>query len=467
MEHSRIKLDTSVIFAFVIIAALGMLWGNAIYMLVCFVSLFSILYLCWFRYQPPVLLFILVYHWVQVFFTVLIVNYTGNDINYNSSNAGVAVILCLIGILIMTIVFRVQSKKIKFATFPNMKKAAEELSSTNVLILYIIFYVLTNFLNSIAFSLSGFTQIIFSFMQLKWALFSLFALICIIKREKYIFLAVIIAFEFISGLYSYFSTFKDVLFYIILIVFTFIAHIKFKHFISAFILSTALFAMAVYWQSLKSDYRAYLRQDVQEQVINVSQSEAFDKLLELSDRRGWYEFNATILTVLTRIGYTYHFQLVLDRIPSRMQHTDGALWLSNLEFVFTPRLLNPNKPVLDASTKTNKYAGTGYATAAMGASFSLGYFVEGYIDFGIWGMFFPILIISFILGFFYRYFLTSASTNLLLNYSLSYSIFIPFFSLESDAIFFVGRLAITIITFFLLKYALIRWSLPFLRRINK
>jgi hypothetical protein len=186
--------------------------------------------------------------------------------------------------------------------------------------------------------------------------------------------------------------------------------------------------------------------------------------MDLAEKTDINKFNTTVIIFLSRIAYTYHFQLVLDRIPKYLPHEDGNLWWSNLKFIFTPRALDSNKGTLDPSAKTNKYAGTNYAGVSQGTSISLGYFVEGYIDYGKFGMFIPIVILSFILSFFFRYFINTGSSNILVNHSVVYAMFTPFFAMESDAIFFTGRLVITIITFLVLKYFVIMWSMPFLRR---
>ena len=44
-----------------------------------------------------------------------------------------------------------------------------------------------------------------------------------------------------------------------------------------------------------------------------------------------------------------------------------------------PRLLFPNKPIYQATIKTNKFTGKSYAGMEEGASFSLGYFADSYV----------------------------------------------------------------------------------------
>ena len=464
LSHNKIQFDKIIIFFSIVIVGLLMIWGNPAITFINFLVLFIIVYFSAYSYIPPVLFFILFYHWIQTYTTVIMANYIGQDIDIKSENASLAVLLCLVGITLMTFIYKSQIKKIIPYTLTQLRTAAEELSSTNILIAYILFYFLTNLLSAIAFSLPGLTQVIYSLIQLKWAMFCLFALVCLFKKEKYFILILIILLEIIAGLFSYFSSFKEVIIYIILVSFSFITNVRFKQFFISILLFSVLVVAGIFWQSIKSDYRSYLSGGERKQQVTVESEQAYEKLMDLADKTDINIFNATVVTFLSRIAYTYHFQLVLDRIPKYLPHEEGELWTSNLKFIFTPRALDSNKGILDPSAKTNKYAGTNYSGVNQGTSISLGYFVEGYIDFGKFGMYIPILVLSFVLAYFFRYFINTGSPNVLLNYSVVYAMFTPFFAMESDAIFYTGRLVITIITFFALKYIILMWSLPLLRR---
>jgi hypothetical protein len=131
----------------------------------------------------------------------------------------------------------------------------------------------------------------------------------------------------------------------------------------------------------------------------------------------------------------------------------GKNWSDNIEFVTTPRILNPNKPSLDATEKTRKYTGLSYAGRQWGTSFSLGYFAECYIDFGFWGMMFPLALIGLMYGLTYMYFLKNSSNNFIFNYSVVGAFFLEFFAFEMDGTLLLGRFLATLVTFiFLLKF---------------
>ncbi|MCY7290671.1 MAG: hypothetical protein LH615_00665, partial [Ferruginibacter sp.] len=141
----------------------------------------------------------------------------------------------------------------------------------------------------------------------------------------------------------------------------------------------------------------------------------------------------------------------MDRVPSIIPHQNGTNWGNTLLFVLTPRIVNPNKGTYDASVKASKYSGIQYSGVKRGVSVSLGYFADGYIDFGYIGMFIPLLILGLIYGSSYFYFIKNSSNNFVFNYAVVGAIFMELFAFESDNIFVIGRLYVNLLVFFLLK----------------
>jgi hypothetical protein len=161
---------------------------------------------------------------------------------------------------------------------------------------------------------------------------------------------------------------------------------------------------------------------------------------------------------LDRLQYTYFFAKTMERVPSIIPYQNGANWLSNLEFITTPRYFNPDKPVLDQSEKTRYYTGVHLSGSKKGTSFSLGYFAECYIDFGIYGMMLALLFLGFIYSLLYHYLVMKSSTNLVFNYCVVAAFFMDFNPYAVDGTYLIGRLLSGIITF----YLLIKYFFPWL-----
>ena len=150
----------------------------------------------------------------------------------------------------------------------------------------------------------------------------------------------------------------------------------------------------------------------------------------------------------------------MDRVPDILPYEFGGLWWDNISFVLEPRLFFPDKPRYEATQKTTKYTGISYAGYKQGASFSLGYFADSFIDFGYSGMFIPLAIIALFVGLIYRSFYKLTKLNILFRFALINIVLYEFISFESDGLFLFGRLLLM----FLVFYTLGRVVLPILQR---
>jgi hypothetical protein len=315
---------------------------------------------------------------------------------------------------------------------------------------YIGSFFITSSLGAVAFLFSGFTQIIFSLVKIKWLFFLLFGFLCFIKNEKKKLFYLFVALEFGLGFFSYFSDFKIVIYYLLVLLLSFITAINFRHIIYALLIGGVLLLFALVWSSVKSDYRNFLNRGTGKQTIGVSRDDALNKLYDLSIDVDRENLETSTKGFLDRLQYTYHFAKAIERVPAVIPYQNGANWSEVLQYTTTPRFLNPDKPSVDNSVKASRYTGIPYARASSGVSFSLGYFAECYIDFGPIGMMFPLFIIGLLYGKLYEYFITKATPNLLINYAVVGSFFMEFYAFEMDATILTGRLFASIVTYFFL-----------------
>jgi hypothetical protein len=253
------------------------------------------------------------------------------------------------------------------------------------------------------------------------------------------------------GFYSYFSEFKTILFFIGALYLCFMLVVKFNKMMIAMLALVLFFFAGVFWTGIKGEYRLFLNKGSSTQTVQVEKSDALNKLVELSEKQSDNTFTSSLENFLDRIQYTYHLAKTMERVPKIIPYQNGANWGNTLTFVLTPRALNPNKGIYDASVKASQYTGIRYSGIKKGVSYSLGYFADGYIDFGYVGMFVPLLILGFIYGKSYYYFVKKSSNNYVFNFAVVGSIYMELFAFESDSIFLVGRLYVNLLVFFLLK----------------
>jgi hypothetical protein len=371
-----------------------------------------------------------------------------------TQSSSTAFLSSLFGLLIMSIVFSTVAYKNLNITIEVFKEALDRIDPKKVLYLYLILYFLAGVLSRAAFGFGGFTQFLLNIALLKWAGFVLLGYLSYSYKEYRIFFAIAFALDFIGGFFSFFSSFKDVFFYTVVLFMTYISKINFNVSFKGSAAAILLFYLAVFWTVIKGDYRQFLNEGSGQQVVNVSQEKAFGKLTDLVARVNEESVDAGIGSFFYRLQYVYHFSKAIDMVPANIPYQGGDVWRQTAEFVLVPRFLKPNKGILDASVKASKYTGIQFSGVARGVSFSLGYFADCYVDFGIPGMFVALAFIAFIFAKIYRFFLLKATGNIVINYAIVIAFFIQFCYFESDGTFMLGRLFTSFIVFLILKYTL-------------
>lgn len=443
-----------------VLCLLSLLLDNGLYLFICLATLLILVRLLWFQRHPGIIIFAFFLQWVQVVGFVWWMMSLGFRIDQFSSSAPIAVIVSCIGLILMAAVIRWRIKPLGMPSIEYLQSEALKINEKKLLLLYVIS---TAFLTSAGFIFgitSGFAQILTSIADLKWLFLLWYGYVVWIKKKNRIYLLYIVLYEFGAGFYSFFSSFKEVLFFAIILLLTFIVRIKGKQLLIAMVVCAVFIWLFLSWIVIKGDYRQFLNQGTRRQAVKVSREEAYTKVFEQVGNLSVENYRLSLNTGLYRVQYVYHLALSMDRVPSTMPYQNGAVWWENITFVLTPRLLFPDKPIYDASIKTSKFTGRRFAGQQQGASFSLGYFADAYVDFGPFWMFVPILLIGFMVSLIYRTFYRMEKLNIFLRYAIINVVLYVFISFESDGLFLFGRLFIGSLTF----YILARTVFPMIQR---
>jgi hypothetical protein len=430
---------------------------NATYLIFCLIAFYSIIFLLWRHSQPAVLVFAMLMQWVQVITFVLWMNNAGADIDWLSNHGGVAVSIACLGLILIAAIISLGLKSLKMPSREQFYHQAKLINEKKILLLYV---VSTFFLGGLGVAFGnnpGFFQVLMTLATLKWVFFMVFGYVAWINKKNRLLLIIIIILEFSSSLYSYFSTFKEVIFYTIMLALSFIRRVTFKQLFYGLLIVTSLLLLLLTWTAVKSDYRKFLNNGTKQQVIEVSREEAFSKLGEKVSSLTWEQYQQVLDLFLYRAQYVLHLAKTMDRVPALLPHENGQVWLDNIMFVVEPRLFFPDKPVYEATVKTNKYTGLKYSGLKQGSSFSLGYFADSYIDFGYVGMFIPLTLIGLFVVFIYRVLFGFSKINLLLRFAVINVALNDFNAFESDGLFLLGRLLLLFLVYWLLsKFVLSR-----------
>lgn len=462
--QSKILFDNDSLIFLLLLLLSQLFFNNGVYLLfggICFWVIFSNVQQ---PFKPSVFSIMLFYHILQIMAGVWLSNYLGKDINYRSAHMDTATIFSYIGLVALFIPIIYYQRKIPTISLQRLKVYADRMSINRTFNAYLLAFFSMNALAGLAFVVPGLTQVIFSFVNIKWFFFILFGFQVILKRQKVMEFVVFVLLEFTLGFLSYFSDFKTVILFGLFIALVFLSRVSFKQILVVAILIYGLFNLAILWTSIKGDYRSFLNQGTKSQTVNVGTGEALNKLINLSESRvNLNNFDDAAVNLFERLQYTYHLAKTMDRIPSVLPFENGSNIAGILSYVTTPRILNPNKPKYEASVRARKYTGLSYAGAAQGVSFSLGYFADCFIDFGYYGMWIPLMILGWIFGSTYFYFLRKSSPNFIFNYAIVGAMYMEFIAFETDGTYLMGRLFATLVTFFTLKLFFFPWLYNYLK----
>ncbi|MFK7955088.1 MAG: hypothetical protein AB8B96_03260 [Lysobacterales bacterium] len=245
----------------------------------------------------------------------------------------------------------------------------------------------------------GLTQIILPLINFKWAL--IFALACSVLRDRqgYAWLVAICGLEVLLGFAAYFSAWKEVILVIVLAYFFCRPSFELKRVAAGAGLVALGLTLAVFWTAIKVEQRLFLNEGTGQQVITRGTGESLANAFDLAAATDAEEYRLATLRLAERVAYVDYFANTLVHVPQVRPHENGQLWWQAITHVFTPRIFFPNKPALQSdSEQTMYYTGLLLASSFEGASISLGYMAESYIDFGVPGMFVPIFLWGLLVG---------------------------------------------------------------------
>ena len=410
--------------------------------------------LVWRKNEPPIFPFIIIYHWVQISAKIFHANILNLDINVISSSYSTnqAIWLSLIGLVVLSFGIKITTKNMKFVSYNTINYYGNLYSIRKLFKIYLITFVLYALLKEIMFSIPQLTQIISGVMKFKTILIYLFFLISFIKKE-YKFMIIILIIEIAFGLLGFFSSFKEPFFLLFLAFFTINSKLT-KRSVKVLILPTfTVFVLLMTWTVIKTDYRKEINKDSQTMVVNVSTSEQLVILQNLVNKVSVDDLRNGVEILALRLSYVDYFGEVIDNVPNIKPFENGKLWFGAITNIFKPRILFPNKKSFDDSERTNKYTGNNVAGWEKGASISIGYFAESYIDFG-YGMFFILFLLGMLYGVIYKILLRRIS-NLPLAYAMIIAVLMFSYLFETRNDKLIGGIFTSVIVLFVLWKPLI------------
>ena len=414
---------------------------------------FIILRLVWRKGDSPILFIAMMVQWVSITVKVFYANYTNEDfidVHQYPAEIITAFYAALMGLLAQCLGIHFALRRLKVEDKDNFAVNVSDYSFNKLTQVYMICSIAYPILFALSFTLGGLQQPLSKFIEFKWAIFFLFMIYCF-KTEQYKIFILVACYEIILSFTGYFSGFKDYFFALFIgMIMVFGNRLKPKHIFPLLLIASIGIYFLMLWQYVKPEYRKFLSAGVEEQVSVRTTGESLTKLFELVVEAGPDAIKDGFEYTVNRLEYIDLLSAVIIQVPQNIPHTDGNLWSGAFARILQPRLLFPNKEVIDDSEKASLYSGTEFYGAERGTSVSLGYFAESYVDFGLFGMHVILLIFGYMIGSIYKYVVENAP-NYLIGTALVFPMFFVIYSFETALDKIVGALFMYFVMYFVVR----------------
>ena len=429
--------------------------------LLTFVSLISLPILIKLTYRKgftAVFAFMIIWQWIQVTIKIIYADLLFLPVSefVDTNSFSEAVIFSLLGLIALASGIFIATKKIEPVTTEALRFETRHFSERRLFILWMIFSFFNSFISSIMFRFMPLQQIFVGLLNLKMITVSALLFVSFLNNRDKRYAYIVIVTEILLGFTQYFSGFKEILFYLIIITATLYPKINFRlsfRYAAVFIL---LASLGITWILIRGDYRNFLNRGTGMQVVTVPVSERFNYLSKAISSINFDYFNEGLEQTISRTSYSDFLAQVMDRVPAFTNFEKGELFLNTLKHIFMPRLFFPQKKSLDDSEVTNIYTGRMYSGAAQGVSIGIGYMAYYYIDFGKYLMLIFIFLQGVLYGLVYKYFTKKVKTKFLV-YSITLPIMMGVYLYETSQPKLIGGLLSSFIILaisvkYLLKY---------------
>jgi len=272
------------------------------------------------------------------------------------------------------------------------------LTFKSVMLVYVVFTAVLSLVKLTDVDLGGLAMAAVSFTYLRLGLVYLIFR-RMVGRGEWHYVAALLAVEVVLGISGFYAGFKEPLIMAALAFLEFFDRRNVRHWFSIAVLGTIMVALGLLWMGVRVEYRTRYMED---QRFANSRSTRIDALRE--SLSGWIsqssgEWWHNVDTFVDRMWTIYYPALAVERVPSVLPHTHGALMVETLQFVFEPRLFFPNKPnIISDSAMVRKYSGVMVAGEEQNTDIAFGYAAESYVDYGVPGMFVPAFIWGLFIG---------------------------------------------------------------------
>jgi len=224
-------------------------------------------------------------------------------------------------------------------------------------------------------------------------------------RPRWSLLAVVVAIEVVLGITGFFAGFREPVVLAALAMMEVFDSRNRQHWVAVTVVMVGAVLLGLVWMGIRGQYR---REYAELDQFSQSRSERISRVRDLAGafmNTDPSDMWNTADALVDRMWAVYYPALALERVPSALPHTNGAIVGAALRHIVTPRVFFPDKPELPSdSDSVRKYSNVHVAGRESNTSIAFGYSIESYIDFGVPLMFLPVFGFGLFIGAIYALF---------------------------------------------------------------
>lgn len=358
--------------------------------------------------MPVAVVYVFIWQWTQIFARVLQAMVDGESLasGLYGPNVARAYWYMLASLIAMALAYRLVLGRIKPPTVQE-RTAHFEWRPLDLFGLYIGMLILSVGCRFASLMIPALDQPLAVVAQLKVVLlFMLFTNVMMSGRGINLMLGAILI-EIVLGFSGLLSDFRGVFVYLAMAALA--ARVTLKGTTVAFGIVCAGFLvfLALFWTSVKSEYREFATQSSDSQNVKVDLNDRFGYLGGRLASPGEIDWKLASYALLTRLAYTDIFGSVIGVQESAPEAAVVRQWQEAIEHVAKPRFLFPDKAALsDTEIYVRLARGDASEQVRLGTSISVGYMAENFVDFGFPTMLGGMFVLGLLCALAIRYFMS-------------------------------------------------------------
>jgi hypothetical protein len=357
---------------------------------------------------PPVLAMAFTFQWMQVTIGIYYHGFTGRSLDAIELSDYRPMVMIGLGCVFALLVGLILGMRLVRGPGPNDGPRPEQAFGwPALLVAYVVTATVTGMVQQFAWEIPSLTQAI---LALTYARLAVLFLVFYRLTRPYVrwgWMALLLAVEVLLGFTGYFAGFREPFMLAAVALLTAFDRRKIGHWLALGAFTAVMFLSGLMWMAIRTDYR----QDFESQVFAQSREARLERVIALTSKWLRSDFDALgndLDFFIDRLWAIYYPALAVTRVPAVVPYEHGAIMGRALLHVVTPRVLFPDKAVLESDSEmVMRYAGVWAAGEEKGTSIAFGYAAESYVDFGVPLMFLPILVYGFLMGMAYHWWLKS------------------------------------------------------------